>query len=90
MTQQEKEWTQKVFKDAMEIVAICGLLDARAPEGSKEQMRGRRASEKALALADAAAARLAQADVVTEAQELVAGDYDLAALAAAPPSKVEE
>jgi hypothetical protein len=90
MNESEREWTQSVFQQAMEIVAVCGLLDMEAPEGSKQKSRAKRASVKALALADDAANRLNRANVAAEAQEVAAGGYNLTALATAPPPNVKE
>lgn len=90
MTPEEEAWTREVYRRAMEIVAVCGLLDMEALEGSKEKRRARKASVKALALVDACADRLTKAGVGAEAAAVAAGDYDLAALATAPPATIED
>lgn len=90
MTESEREWTQQVHRQAMEIVGICGLLSLRAPTDSIEAERGNRAALKALALAQDAMNRLNADGVAVEAQEVADADYNLAALACAAPSAIED
>jgi hypothetical protein len=90
MTDQERTYLQTVREEVMLLYGTFGNIERREPEGTDQRQRARRGALAALALADGISQRLLGADIATEQAELEAGGYDLAALASAPPSAIED
>jgi hypothetical protein len=90
MTPEERAFCEEIRHTAMDIIGYTGLIERDADPDSKQAKRANKASVALLGLVQKATQRLNAADVATEAQELAAADYDLAALATAPPARVED
>jgi hypothetical protein len=90
MTADEREWCQRVHRQAMDVYGIVGNIELDADAGSKQAKRANRAALAALALATEAMKRIRDADLSAEAQEVAASGYSLSALADASPPTVQE
>ena len=90
MTPEEKAFCEEIRHAAMDIIGYTCQIERDAEPDSRQARRANKASAALLALAAKASKHLNRADVTTEAAELVAGGYDLAALATAPPARIED
>ena len=90
MTPEEKEFAEQIRREAVRLAGIFGAIGQRVDLSSDIGRLAEKGGIAALGLATLAAKRNVADAVATEAAEVQAGGYDLAALASAPPSAIED
>jgi hypothetical protein len=90
MTPEEIAWSEEVRCRALKLVTKCLRIKQETAEGSAAHRIAQDAGLLALALAGDAATRIGQDRLAADQQAVVGAGYDLAALATAAPSSIEE
>jgi len=90
MTPEEREFCEEIRRQANRLAGIFCAIGTEVDASSMAGKLAERGGIAALGLATLAARRNIGADVQSEAQELAAADYDLAALKTAPSSGIED
>jgi hypothetical protein len=88
MSPEERAFCERIHKQAMEILGVCGNIEIDAGgKETKQGRRARRAQEMAAALATEASARIRDAEMKADQEQ--PERFDLAALGALPMTAPE-